>query len=139
MKTRTPLSLAAAAFVVAALFLGGVAAAEDAECVELCKEDSGVSDCRFDAREVRSVCLEAAGCEALREVYIAACLGTDPIEAECVPARDGLRECVSPCREQFHSKMEACREVMTTCLQDVCGLEPGHGCKGPHGRGRNRP
>jgi len=139
MNIRIPSSLVAAACVAAAVFVAGTAAGEDGECVELCREDSGVSDCRFDAREARNVCLEAASCEALREVYVAACLGTDPLDAECDLARDNLRECVGPCREQFHSKLESCREVMTSCLQDVCGLEPGQKCKRPHGRDRSHP
>ena len=106
------------------LVLSEVAFAQDEEgCFEMCREEGGAGDCRFDAKQAKRLCVEEGGCEALREVYLDACHVQDRDEASCDEARASFRACVSPCHEQFHAQMQLCREQMASCLEAACGIE----------------
>ncbi len=93
----------------------------DNECVASCRDEH--RDCRFDAREAASQCLEEAGCTALREDYRAACFSDDRDEDVCAAARGAYRECKEPCRDEQRDAAGECRDEITSCLADECGID----------------
>lgn len=93
----------------------------DRECVMDCRAEH--RDCKFDAREAASQCLEEAGCDVLREDYRAECFAEERDDEACADARAAYRECLDPCRDARHEAAQACREDTLACLQEDCGIE----------------
>ncbi len=125
--TRSP-SLA----VLTSLLLGGIAsAAEDRECFASCKDESGAAECRFDAHEARGLCMEENGCGELRYAYADACFFEGRDEALCDEARALFQACAEPCRDEFHDRMELCRDALASCVEAVCGIELPERPEGP--------
>jgi hypothetical protein len=101
----------------------GVTIVPDSACFETCSGRSGAADCRFDAQEAKRLCLERNGCDALRGTYVDACLGENIDTSVCNQARERLRSCVAPCHRDLQAQLGSCRELMSTCLEQECGIE----------------
>lgn len=144
------LTLAGAAF---GHRFGATLTEEQKACLETCREANG--DCHFDARESAKLCMEEAGCDALRTTYREACLVEAPDATTCSAARDALRNCIMPCREAARTAEKACKDAGAKCATETCGIAiptrptpsgtpsatpggPGHG-PGGHGPGGHGP
>lgn len=103
------------------------------ECVTGCRDSE--RDCRFDGREAVKLCLEEAGCNTLADDYRATCLVADRDDEACSAARDALRECRAPCRDDAQTGNEECRTAFQTCALEECGIDaPPHRGGRHHGR-----
>jgi len=112
-------------------------AEERRACFQMCKDATGAEECVYDAHAAREYCAAENACTDLREQYAAACFVDDRDEVLCDEARALHRDCVAPCRDEFHTEMGFCRELMEPCLIEQCGIElpegpPNH--RGPFGR-----
>lgn len=126
--------LAAAALALTA-GLASPAVAADSSCVKGCTD--ALRSCSKDVHDAAAECRSAAGCDDLAAELDTAC-AADGDEDVCAEAKQALRDCVEPCRDEAQTQMEACRTTAETCLSEQCGVSeiPPPPCRPGRGHGR---